>query len=426
MNIRLVAAISCMALWACGGNETKEPPADTSQQDVADTQLQDQSPEDTARPEDVPPQDTEVVANAPLTVSKGFAKALCKEVLCPAGGCGADWLEGVEEGKCQTTCEKELPKDAGMVSKLLCARSLGGDICGAFAGCDERLERSDACVAQCVAAEGCKYFGTSRFGSTADDCQLECLARDGASETGATQSECISAALAQCDSPGVLSCLGEFAAQDVCPNTLCTAPEFGECSIIGGQFDTVEACVAECDSFSAGAAYSAQACVEMNLAMPVACDTLKGACLEAKETLPQGARAYADEVMKKCVVLEYLDMGSFGADLLAWRLAGLVMGTPELYRPFGEALECIEQLNPCPQTQLAPWYCLYNVTQESKTACEALGTLCTPEAYADEMIIQCESTLTLLHVLVPELEAGKLQCLEAGTTCEAKAACISN
>lgn len=426
MNIRLLAATSCLTLWACGGGGTKEPTADTSLQDAADSSLQDKSPQDTPNPEDAPTLDSEVVEAAPLTISKGFAKALCKEVVCPAGGCGAEWLAGVDAANCQATCERELPKDTGLASKMLCARSLGGETCGGFAGCNQHLERTDACVSQCEAAQACKYFGTSRFGMTLDDCQLECLARAGASETGATQTECISAALARCDSPGVLDCLGQFAAAEICPNTLCAAPEFGACSIIGGQFDTVEACVAECDSFSPGAAYVAKACVEMNLAMPVACDTLKGACLKAQDSLPEGARAYADEVMKKCVVLEYMDMGSFGADLLAWRLTGLVMGTPGLYRPFDEALECIKQMNPCPQTQLAPWYCLYTISAESKKACEALGTMCSPEAYADEMIIQCESTLTLLHELVPELEEGKLTCLEDGKTCEEKAACISN
>ncbi len=418
--------MASLLVWGCSSPEAKAPVEDTTPQvDIGDTQ-QELIPADVTDPLDQVEADTEVVEGAPLALSKQQAKALCKDVVCAEGGCGIEWLSGVAANSCQTTCEKELVKDPETASRLLCARSLEGDLCDSFAGCQARTQREDGCETYCSDMAQCAFFGTSRWGFTADDCHLMCLADAGASESLAARLECMKAAAAQCDSPALLECAGEFDATAVCPEVMCDAPEFGGCSLIPGEYETLEACQAECLDWKPATAYSAAACVEMNTAMPVGCDQLKMACLSADEVLPESARAYSDEVMKKCVVLEFMNTGGFGADLLAWKLAGLVKGTPELYRSFADAMSCIKELNPCPQTELAPYYCLYNITQESKTACGELATLCTPDAYADEMVVQCEATLTLLHVLVPELEQGKLDCLDAGSSCEAKAACISN
>lgn len=425
MWTRRYLALICAVTLGCSSGDKNEPAAD-----VKDTAgLEETLPDDVSTP-DV----TDVAADlagdtdtteAPLALSKAFAKVLCSEVLCAAGGCGVAWLDGVAEADCQKSCEAELPKDVSTASQLICARMGPTEaVCEAMAQCQPALDREPACVTFCETTEACGFLGSSFFGTTQDDCVAVCAAVKASGEAGSALVTCMEEAVASCSSPAVLTCAGQFQPASVCTDSVCNAPDYGLCSLIPTEFDSVETCQAECSDWNQATAYGVQACLESNEAMPITCTDLRMACMEVGETLPEGAREYADKVLDKCVVLEFMNGGGLEADLLAWKLTGMVAGTPGLYRSFSDSLECINQLSPCPQTELAPYYCLYNVSEESKSACAGLATLCTPEAYADEMVIQCETTLTVLHVMVPELESTKLNCLDAAETCEAKVACI--
>ncbi len=425
MRRTILSLLIVLATLSCGSEDTKK------QEDVKqDTSPNDTVTQDWATP-DLPPQETtydqnDTASPPPLNTSKQLAKALCKSHICPASGCTIPALKDVAAPDCQKSCEETLLEDPQLASKAICARNSNAQsFCDAFDSCQPATDLPPQCTAICQSMATCRLLGGATMGFNEADCQLICASYAAIPDWAEQGLACMQQAATDCSSPTLLTCIDAFDSQATCTTNICNPNDIGSCSIIPGEFETVEECAEQCSQWTPNQAFMAQACLDYNAPLPMACTNLRMACLEATQTRPDKAREFADAILQRCVVLKYLDTDPFGADLFSWELAGMVQGNPALYRPFQEALPCAQNLSPCPQTELAPYYCLYNISEEIKQTCSGLGDLCTPEAYADEMVIVCESTLVILEDMLTELYTMKTECVEQATTCEDKAACFS-
>lgn len=406
---------------------------DTSLQE--DTLLTDSSLTDTFVPEDL---QTEDVVQA-SDLSEDFLDSVCW------GYCYTQYLcvnENVDMGTCEDECRVQAVADKDYLLTVTCLSMAYNDSDEDFS-CDflntcADVASIDGCVELCQEAiPDCGWFGSeSEFvlGVTAAECTANCVGFGTLNPEGIDDIlVCMISAAESCESLEFYECLANDDAE-MCQDFCSEWSDASECGLIPGRWETDQACLEECQTWTLGQSLAAMICVEMvseqnqneDGDVTEACFADADAkCFPPMDEPPAGSETLCTVMKEKCPDIG-ADAFSLPADICAWFMAGFVQAGPSWFTSdLVSASECISAWQQCPEGEDAWLTCMMEIWESAPMMCEKVYT-CLEEIdqLPDNTMDECLVQVTTLHGEDPVSLEAAAECIDNGADCTAILACV--